>query len=226
MARPLHYERFYREVGRLLRELSPRRPIKLAINEWNTSLPVPRQHSMESALYGARLMNVFERSSELVELTAVSDLVNGWSGGVIQASAHGVFVTPTYLAIQLYNDHLGTQRLATKVTSPTFDTSREGRGVPYLDVVASRSADGGRVYVKAVNTSHQHALATTLSVRGLEVEPRADLATLTAPALTAANSFAIPDAVRVMSSEIAAGPRFTLTLPPHSVSVVTLRRRH
>jgi hypothetical protein len=29
-----------------------------------------------------------------------------------------------------------------------------------------------------------------------------------------------------MSSEIAAGPRFTLTLPPHSVSVVTLRRRH
>ena len=109
MARPLHYERFYRELGLLLRERSPGKPIKLAINEWNTSLPVPRQHSMESALYAARLMNVFERSSAIVELTAVSDLVNGWSGGVIQASSHGVFVTPTYLAIQLYNDHLGAR---------------------------------------------------------------------------------------------------------------------
>ena len=31
------------------------------LNEWNLALPVPRQHSMESALYAARLMNVFER---------------------------------------------------------------------------------------------------------------------------------------------------------------------
>jgi alpha-N-arabinofuranosidase len=225
MARPLHYERFYRDVGRLLRELAPGRAIKLAINEWNTSLPVPRQHSMEPALYAARLMNVFERSSDLVELTAVSDLVNGWSGGVIQASRHDVFVTPTYRVIQLYNDHLGAERLATKVLSPTFDTSREGGGIPFLDVVASRSADGGRVYVKAVNTSHEQALATTISVRGLDVEPRATLATLTAASLQAANSFSTPDAVSVTRSEIPAGARFTVKFPPHSVSVVTLRRR-
>jgi alpha-N-arabinofuranosidase len=225
MARPLHYERFYREVGALLRELAPKRPIKLVINEWNTSLPVARQHSMESALYGARLMNVFERSGDLVELTAVSDLVNGWSGGVIQASRHDVFVTPTYRAIQLYNDHLGTQRLATTVTSPTFDTSREGKGVPYLDVVASRAADGSRVFLKAVNTNRQQALATTVSLKGVDVDPRATLATLTAPSLKAVNSFATPDAVKVTHSEIAAGPSFTVRLPAHSVSVITLRRR-
>jgi alpha-N-arabinofuranosidase len=225
MARPLHYERFYREVGRLLRELAPGKAIKLAINEWNTSLPVPRQHTMEPALYAARLMNVFERSSDLVELTAVSDLVNGWSGGVIQASSHGVFVTPTYLAIQLYTEHLGAQRLASSVVSPTFDTSREGRGVPYLDVVASRSADGRRVYVKAVNTSHQHTLATTFSIAGLTVEPRASVATLTAPSLQAANSFATPDAVNVTRSDVAAGASFTVKLPPHSVSVIVLTSR-
>ena len=87
----------------------------LIINEWNTSLPVPRQHSMESALYGARLLNVFERSGDLVEMTAVSDLVNGWSGGIIQASRHDVFVTPTYLVIRLYNETLGRDRLAARV---------------------------------------------------------------------------------------------------------------
>jgi alpha-L-arabinofuranosidase len=170
-------------------------------------------------------MNVFERTSDLVELTSVSDLVNGWSGGVIQAGRHGLFVTPTYRAIQLYNEHQGTERLATRVVSPTFDTSREGRGVPWLDVVASRSADGSRIYVKAVNTSPRDALATSVAVRGASVEPTATLDTLTAPSLEAANSFAAPDAVAVTRSEVAAGASFTLKLPPHSVSVLTLRAR-
>src|SRR2546428_7173544 len=130
MARPLFYERFYQQLAAVLRELVPGRDVKLAINEWNTSLPVPRQHSMESALYAARLMNVFERSGELVQMTAVSDLVNGWSGGVIHAGRHAGFVTPTYLAIKLYNDHLRAAPVAAADTGATLQTSREWRGGP------------------------------------------------------------------------------------------------
>jgi alpha-L-arabinofuranosidase len=222
MARPLFYERFYRQVGALLRELVPGREVKLAINEWNTSLPLPRQHSMESAVYAGRMMNVFERSGDLVRMTAVSDLVNGWSGGVIQASRHAVFVTPTYLAIKLYNDHLGAERVAAEVSGPTFDTSREGRGVPYLDVAASRSSDGGRLYLKAVNTSRRQPLRTTITVTGVPVRSRGTIETLTAASLEAANSFANPEAVKVTASAVAAGPAFTVDLPAHSVSVITL----
>ena len=85
MAHPLSYERFYKQVGDLIRDLVPGRTIKLAINEWNTSSPVPSQHSMESALYAVRLMNVFERS-DIVAMSAVSDMVNGWSGGMVSTS--------------------------------------------------------------------------------------------------------------------------------------------
>jgi alpha-L-arabinofuranosidase len=222
MARPLFYERFYRQVAALLRELVPGREVKLAINEWNTSLPLPRQHSMESALYAARMMNVFERSGDLVQMTAVSDLVNGWSGGVIQASRHAVFVTPTYLAIKLYNDHLGAERVAAEVTGPTFDTSREGRGIPYLDVVASRSTDGRQVYVKAVNTSPRQALRTTITVTGVAVQPGGTIETLTAGSLQAANSFSSPEAVKVTAAALNVGPSFKVDLPAHSVSVITL----
>lgn len=222
MARPLHYERFYQEVAAAIQELAPKRGIKLIINEWNTSLPVPRQHSMESGLYGARLMNVFERSGEIVEMTAVSDLVNGWSGGVIQASRHGVFVTPTYHAIRLYNEHLGSERLAAAVKSPTFDSSKEGKGVPVLDVVASRSADGRRIIVKAVNTSRDRAMQTTVSVAGASIGASGTIHTLTGDTFEAANSFRTPDAVSVRTSELKSSPQFVVTLPPHSVSVLVL----
>src|SRR6185295_18020592 len=158
MARPLYFERFYREVEQMLRELKLDGRVKLAINEWGLDLPTERQYSMESALYGARLMNVFERMGGLVEMSAVSDLVNGWPGGIIQAGRHGVFVSPIYLVNQLYSEHRGDERLAANVSSPLFDTSKEGKSVPYLDAVVNRTADGKKIFIKAVNTSPTSAL--------------------------------------------------------------------
>ncbi|MBV9086064.1 MAG: hypothetical protein JOY79_01145, partial [Acidobacteriaceae bacterium] len=187
MARPLHYERFYANVREMIRQLVPGRNIRLAINEWNTSMPVPRQHSMESALYGARLMNVFERS-DLVAMSAPSDMVNGWSGGLIQASRHGAFVTPMYLATVLYSSHLGTERLASHVESPTFDTTLEGKNVPFLDVVVSRATEAKQIFIKAVNTDPARIMRTTVRFTGTTIAPEALMQTLTADTLTAANS--------------------------------------
>jgi alpha-L-arabinofuranosidase len=223
MARPLFYGRFYEQVRALAKELAPGRDIRLAINEWNTALPQPRQHSMESAIYGARLMNVFQRSGGLVAMSAVSDLVNGWSGGVIQASRHGVFVTPTYLVNALYAEHAGSHLLATSVDGPTFDTADEGKAVPTLDVVASRSADGRAIYLKAVNTDRLRAIRATVTLVNGRVGPRAELATVSAGSLGAFNDFATPDAIAVRRTEIAAGTTFVVELPPYSVSVLALK---
>lgn len=222
MARPLFYERFYKEVAQLIREVVPGREIKLAINEWGLDLPAPRQYSMESALYGARLMNVFERAGDTVAMSAVSDMVNGWPGGIIQASRHHVFGTPTYWVNVVYSNHTGTNRLAAQVESPTFDTTLEGRSVPFLDVVASRSGDGKRIFIKAVNTNREAALKTSITVKGLDVAPQADVETITAERLATFNSFATPEAVGVKSSTVNAGTSFAIELPKHSVSVITL----
>lgn len=222
LARPLHYGRFYEQLGRLLKELAPDRRIQLAINEWGLDLPVERQYSMESALYGARLMNVFERAGDLVGMSAVSDLVNGWPGGIIQAGRHGVFVSPLYLVNQLYAEHRGDVRVAAEVTAPAFDTSREGKGVPVLDVSASRTADGRRLYVKAVNADTRAALQTRVSVEGVGAVRRAELRVLNANSLSDWTDFQRPDAVNVKTTTLRAGRSFTLTLPRHSVAVITL----
>jgi alpha-N-arabinofuranosidase len=224
MARPLHYERFYREVEKVLREEARGRRIRLAINEWGLDLPERRQQSMEAAVYGARLMNVFERTSPLVSMTAESDLVNGWPGGIIQASRDGLYVTPTYHLNQLYNAHLGRDRLKATVQGPAFDTSREGKGVPVLDAVASRSADGSALHVKLVNTGPSRALETRIDLLGVEVEPRADWHVLAGASAQARNSFATPDAVRPRREPVAADRGgLKVSLPPHSVSVIVLR---
>ena len=225
MARPLFFEGFYARVGELLDELGLAGRIKLAINEWGLDLPTERQYSIEPALYGARLMNVFERSGELVEMSAVSDLVNGWPGGIIQAGRHSVFVSPLYLVNQLYAEHRGDQRLATRVDGPTFNTSGEGTNIPFLDATASRTADGKTIFIKAVNTNRTSSLTTTITVQSATPAARAEVKTVTAPSLNVANDFSRPEAVFVQTRMLPSGPRFVVTLPKHSVSVIVLRTK-
>src|SRR5207247_5136555 len=155
-------------------------------------------------------------------MTAESDLVNGWPGGIIQASRHGLFVSPLYYVNLLYNERLGRDRLPTVVEGPTFDTSREGTGVPVLDAVASRSANGSAIYVKVINTA-PGPVATRIELRGLAVAPEAEWHVITAPDLATHNSFATPDAIRPRSEMIPAGGRSPLSLPAHSVSVIVLQ---
>ncbi len=224
MARPLFFERFYAGVQQLLGEFGLTGRVKLAINEWGLDLPSERQYSMESALYGARLMNVFERSGEIVEMSAVSDLVNGWPGGIIQAGRQSLFVSPIYLVNQLYAEHRGDQLLATTVNSPTFNTSHEGTNIPYLDATASRTADGKTIFVKAVNTSGTSALSTTITIQGVLPASRAELKTVTAPSINVANDFSRPDAVSIQKRMLPSGRTFLVILPKHSVSVIVLRK--
>ena len=223
MARPLFFERFYSEVQQLLREFGLAGRVKLAINEWGLDLPSERQYSMESALYGARLMNVFERSGEIVEMSAVSDLVNGWPGGIIQAGRHSVFVSPLFLVNQLYAEHRGDLLLGATVNSPTFNTSHEGTNVPYLDATVSRTSDGKTIFIKAVNTNVTSALVTTIDIQGVSPARRAELKTITAPSLDVSNDFSRPNAVAIKRTMLASGRNFVVTLPKHSVSVIALR---
>jgi alpha-L-arabinofuranosidase len=171
-------------------------------------------------------MNVFERHGDLVGMSAVSDLVNGWPGGIIQAARDAVFVTPAYLVNHLYATRVGAERLATRVDGPTFSSSREGNDVPVVDVVATRSADGRHLFIKAVNTDLEHPVSALISVHGTHVASTGTLERVHADSLTAANSFRTPDAVRITTRSLRGSNALALVLPSHSVSVITLDLLH
>ena len=94
--------------------------------------------------------------------------------------------------------------------------------MPWVDVTASRSSDGRRYYIKAVNTNADAPARVRITIDGWPAPARATQHTLSAPTLHTANTFATPDAVAVTSTTIAAGPQFTVDLPRGSVAVVVL----
>ncbi|MFN2635727.1 MAG: alpha-L-arabinofuranosidase C-terminal domain-containing protein [Gemmatimonadaceae bacterium] len=224
-ARPLYFERFYQQVDSLAKSLVPGHRIALAINEWGLDLPESNQYSMDAAVYGARLMNVFERSAPIVGMSAVSDMVNGWPGGIIQASRSGVFVSPLYWTNLLYGTMRGSRLLVTNVESPTFESSREGTRIPLLDVSATESADGRSVYVKLVNTGLSAPLFTQIDITGGKVTNAGEIVTLAA-APGERNSFANPNSIAPRFVQVSASSHVQLVLPARSASVVTLHVVH
>jgi alpha-N-arabinofuranosidase len=222
LAHPRTFDSFYQDTRAMLQQLGATN-IQLNFNEWNTSLPLPMQHTMKSALYAGSILNGFERNGDLVTASSVSDLVNGWSGGVIQASRWDLFVTPTYLVNKLYSDHLGTDRLATSFQGSTFDSLDQGKHVPILDAIATRSTDGSRIFIKVVNDDLQNAVSLQVHMEGVAVAAQAELQSITADSADSANSFDTPSNVAVRDSSVAAASNFTLVLPRASVSVLTMQ---
>ncbi len=145
-------------------------------------------------------MNVFERRSDLVAMSAVSDLVNGWPGGIIQAGRQGVFVTPIYLVNRLYASRLGVERLKTtrRLAGRCGRESIEGRR---------------QIFLKAVNTDLEHPLTVRIRVNGAELSSTAEIERVTADSVTAVNGFATPEAVRTTRESVPAGRDFSLDLP-------------
>ncbi len=208
LTRPAAYESFYGEFEKEIARLVPGRKIKLAINEWNTQMPLPAAHSLEAGLAGARLLNVLERSSHLIEMGTVSDAVNGWPGGLIQASRHGLFVTPVYQVHALYVDRTGAELLATETRSET------------LDAVASRTKD--KIFVKIVNTDRVRDHRVTIELKGVKLKPGATFEWIGADRIDVYNSWQTPNAIAIRKKTLPFSAGQSILVPRHSVAVVTL----
>ena len=219
MGRAGEYEANYRHMADLIRRHAPGRDIKLIVNEWNLFYGADIIESMDGAVYAARMMNGFERDGDIVDANCISDLLNGWVGGTIQASRDRVYGTPQYYAIKLYNDHLGTDRLHTEITSPDLKP-----GIGAVDAVATRAADASKLFVKVSNADQTRSVSTTLDVAGFPHRASVDLTLLSSPSPKLRNTFAQPTRVSPSERTLHCERTCKIELPPDSVAILTLHR--
>ncbi len=218
MARAGEFEANYLHMGDLIRRLSPGHPIRLIVNEWNLFYDAATIQSMEGAVYASRMMNGFERDGDIVDANAISDLLNGWVGGIIQASRDRIYGTPQFYAVEMYGHHLGTDRLDAKITSP-----RLASGLPALDAVATRTPDGSEVFLKISNADPLHAIPATIELNGVSRMGEATLDLLKADNGQTRNSFEAPRQVVPSEQLLTCTQTCTVSLPPDSVAVITMQ---
>ena len=171
---------------------------------------------MDGAVYAARMMNGFERDGDIVEANSISDLLNGWIGGILQASRDRIYATPQFYAVAMYRKRFGTARLHAEVAGPELQP-----GTRALDAVATRSADGSSVFLKLSNADAAHALSTTIDLANFAHRDAVSVDLLAAADRRQRNTFEEPQQVAPTTQALQCKRTCVFQLPADSVAVLT-----
>jgi alpha-N-arabinofuranosidase len=208
-------------VRALCRELAPKRAVKVAVTEWNTTAGDwgPRRArlwTLENALACSRYQNLLHRYCDLVAIANRSNLTNSFCSGIIQTDNHRLYKTPTYYAQQLYATLAGDRPLRVESALPAALKP---------DVSATLSADGALVTLFAVNAGLTDVTRpvdlTAFGAAGQEVEAWTLTDRQKAGEPDVVNSFGDPERVAPAASRFrAAGGRFDYRFPALSLTVL------
>jgi alpha-N-arabinofuranosidase len=208
-------------VEALLYKHARRRPVKVAVTEWNTTagdwgLGRAKLWTLANALACARYHNLLHRRAPLVEIANRSNLTNSFCSGILQTDNHRLYKTPTYYAQQLYATRAGNRPL--RVDSPVpADVG--------VDVSATLSPRGDRVILLVVNDTLTDIVRpldfSAFGNRGqdLSIWTLADRDKTGEPDVT--NGFGDPARVAIVASKFRApSARFEYRLPALSLTVL------
>ena len=178
---------------------------KMALTEGHLSLQPhnrsPLLHEWLAGLYHAKVMNLYERHGDVVEIATLADFFgNCWTVNAVMIPSYSArpFLMPVGSVMQLYSRHSGEQALAL-----------EGGGTD-LDLVASRTGD--RLYLHAVNGDLAHSREVTFSVPGERVA-RARAFTIAPESVSRYVSQADPDAFAPKEEALAGGEHLRVVFP-------------
>jgi alpha-N-arabinofuranosidase len=182
------------------------------------SKQLPPTPSLKAALGDGAFMAAMERNADLIQMQCYAPLfvnvnpgARQWRPNLIGYDALSAYGSPSYYAIQMFSRNLGDEILSVEGA----DTSVQGS--------ATRDSHTGEIFVKLVNPKPFSeplqidlkgvtALGSDVRVITLSGEP-ADINSISDPRKT----------VPVTTTLRNPGPRFSHTLPPNSIVVLTLK---
>jgi alpha-N-arabinofuranosidase len=210
--------------------------LQLAVLEWGSA----RTYDWRAGLHAAGSLLSYERLSPALALSSPALLMRNtsddpeWRAWIYHDHVSW-FAGSGYVAQKLFREYYAPRRHA--FTSGTFadipkraeffDAISQMKPVDWtpntVDAIATSSADGQRIIIKAVNyDSKRHTLLTRLAGSRAPATASVKLITIGA-ALDSANSLEKPDSLPRQVTTPPYTRDMAFVLPPHSIAVVEIR---
>lgn len=216
-AGPARAEAFFRQLQEIIAE-GPNPGIKIFHSEWNA-----QSTDWRTGLYCGGILNVFERCGGVVEMGAPALFLRhvsatAWDNAFINFDQCGWFPAPNYVVMKLWREHYAPQRIAVELSPPPgTPEGKPGR----LDTLATRSADGKTLYLKAVNPADEPCRVALRLARG--TIRTASMQVVAPGELSARNSLDAPQRVRPEPGAVEQqGQTVRFVLPPLSCAAVKI----
>ncbi|MCX6866293.1 MAG: alpha-N-arabinofuranosidase [Verrucomicrobia bacterium] len=228
LRRALEMQTLVSKHGAIMDKTDPQKRIGMIVDEWGIWHNVEpgtnpgflyQQNSLRDALVAAITLNIFNQHADRVKMANIAQTINVLQA-VILTDKEKMLLTPTYHVFEMFTVHHDAKLLPTELEATAYRMNQDQ--IPGLNVSASRDKDG-KIHVTLCNLNPNTPAEVTCELKGAKAQTLKGRV-LTAPTITAHNTFAQGDAVQ--PAEFTAFKTmesgFTATLPAKSVVVLAV----
>lgn len=228
LRKALVMEELVTQHSAIMDRYDPEGRVGLIVDEWGTWYDVEpdtdpgflyQQNSLRDAMVAALTLHIFHRHCARVRMANIAQLVN-----VLQAmlltEGDKLVCTPTYHVFEMFKVHQEATLLPLELAAEEYRLGDES--IPMVSASASQDNEG-TIHLSLCNTHPYQPAELTVELTGREIAALTGRI-LTAPEITSHNTFTQPDAVYPVPFDHlhTDGHRFTTTLPPKSIVVLSL----
>ncbi len=222
---PARIERMLNEVAQIIEHNKPKgKRITIAFDEWNVWMPhqtaqagLEGYYTLRDGIFAAGVFHALHRLGGIVEMANLAQLVNVL--GAIRTTQTKLLLTPIYHAFAMYVHGTGKWRLQCEYDSPKL-SSPTAADVDAVDLSATLSEDGKRLFIAAINRHPEMGARLHLKIDGFKPKESVWLELMTSASFNDANKFESPDVVKPRRERISLDDAFKFTLPKHSIAIL------
>ena len=176
-------------------------------------------YNMEDVLQVGCILNTFIRRADVVRIACIAQLVNVIAP-IMTEPGGPAWRQTIYYPFLFASKHGRGTALQLAVHVPSYDAAAADR-VPWLDIAGTHDADAGTLTFFAVNRHATETMETDIALEGFSAKS-VEHTLIRHDDLEARNTREAPETVTPARSDGArlGGKGLTLTLPPHSYSMV------
>lgn len=213
---------------RLVQERQLKRPIYIAVDEWNvwyrTFSPQANEktkleeiYNLEDALVTAIQLNAFIRHAGMVKMANLAQIVNVIAP--IFTSPDALVLQTIFYPFELYRRTCGSAALDVSWEGDTF-SGGDYRGVRQLDVTSTLDERKKQLVIYAVNRSRTNAMETEISILNGKLKGVV-ASVVNGPDIKAENTFQSPQEVYTKENKVnLRGQELRYAFEPHSVTAL------
>lgn len=224
-----HIDELITRHSAIMDKYDPKKRVMLAVDEWGAWYQqdpgthpgfLRQQNTLRDAMIASTTLDIFARHADRVRMSAIAQMVNVLQAMILTDGAKMVR-TPTYWVYDMYQPWQDATVLPIAIDTPSYTQGKFT--IPAISGSAVKGKDG-LVHIALSNVDPDEANTVTIALDGVTARSVSGTI-LTAPAITAHNTFDDPDAVKpaAFTGARIAGGKLVVTLPAKSIVVLTLK---
>ncbi|MFS8375559.1 alpha-N-arabinofuranosidase [Xanthomonas campestris pv. armoraciae] len=229
LSRTLVMDELITKHSAIMDRYDPAKKVALVVDEWGTwyaGLPganpgfLHQQNSLRDALVAALNIDIFSAHADRVRMANIAQMINVLQA-MILTDGDRMVLTPTYHVFAMYKPFQDATHLPLQLQTPDY---RHGDiHVPAVHGSAVKAKDG-HVYVALTNLDANSPATVSVAVDGVSVRG-VEGQLLTAPTITAHNTFAAPRTVQptAFTGARIQGNTLQVALPARAIVMLKLR---